>query len=215
MSTASYTIRPVQASDIPALADLLYTSKLSLTINRLLFKEWPNEAIQRQNYFRAVDSIDKSEPESLTVVDKASGEIIGHLAFNRRLPVQKLEEPKPETGKQDLPDFFNPEVVTAVLSAVAELKQDTKSIDHYELTYIIVKPGYRHRGIGRDLIKYVFDKAKSAAVPVIVNAEPQTYDFFKKYRFEDTKHVDFELDKWAPPYSGFGVFRLAGMAWHP
>lgn len=50
MSAPGYTLRPVQSSDIPVLGDLLYNSKLALTINRLLFKDWPNEAAQRRNY---------------------------------------------------------------------------------------------------------------------------------------------------------------------
>lgn len=78
-----------------------------------------------------------------------------------------------------------------------------------------MKPEYRHRGIGKNLMDYVFNQARSAGVPVAVNAEPQIYEFFKRYDFHDTKHVDFDLAQWAPPYSGFGIFRLAGLIWQP
>lgn len=84
-----------------------------------------------------------------------------------------------------------------------------------EITYIVIKSEYRHHGIGKDLMDYVFNKARSAGVPVAVSAEPQIYEFFKKYGFHDTKHVDFDLAQWAPPHSGFGIFRLAGLIWHP
>ncbi|KAE8141607.1 hypothetical protein BDV38DRAFT_278960 [Aspergillus pseudotamarii] len=187
MTAPNYTIRPVELSDIPALGDLLYTSKLALTINRLLFRNWPNEAVQRQNYL-----------------------VIGHLALNRHRPVEKLEQSHGRTKTPDLPDFFAPEVATAVLEAVATIKEEVRTTDRY-----VVKSEYRHRGIGKNLMDYVFNKARSAGVPVVVNAEPQIYGFFKTYGFQDTKHVDFDLIQWAPPHSGFGIFRLAGLIWHP
>ncbi|KAE8414454.1 acyl-CoA N-acyltransferase [Aspergillus pseudocaelatus] len=215
MTAHSYTIRPVELSDIPALGDLLYTSKLALTINRLLFKNWPNEAAQRQNYLGALEGIEVDSPESRTVVDNVTGEVIGHLALNRRRPVERPEQSHGGIKKPDLPDFFAPEVVTAVLEAVATIDQEVETTDRYEITYIVVKSEYRHRGIGKDLMDYVFNKARSAGVPVAVSAEPQVYEFFKKYGFHDTKHVDFDLAQWAPPHSGFGIFRLAGLTWHP
>jgi N-acetylglutamate synthase-like GNAT family acetyltransferase len=84
-----------------------------------------------------------------------------------------------------------------------------------EITYIIVSPTHRGRGIGKMLMEYVLEKAKSLDIPVALSSEPQVYSFFRRWGFEDTKHVDFDLAKWAPPYSGFGVFRLAGMIWYP
>jgi N-acetylglutamate synthase-like GNAT family acetyltransferase len=64
-------------------------------------------------------------------------------------------------------------------------------------------------------MEYVIDKAKTLNIPVALSSEPQVYSFFKKWGFEDTKHVDVDLAKWAPPYSGFGIFRLAGLIWYP
>ncbi|KAE8167513.1 hypothetical protein BDV40DRAFT_295619 [Aspergillus tamarii] len=210
MTAPGYTIRPVEYSDIPELGDLLYTSKLALTINRLLFKNWPNEAVQRQNYLGALEGIEVDSPESRTVVDNVTGKVIGHLALNRYRPVEEPEQPREEIQKQEPPDFFVPEVVTAVLEAVATIKEEVKTTDRY-----VIKSEYRHHGIGKDLMDYVFNKARSAGVPVAVSAEPQIYEFFKKYGFHDTKHVDFDLAQWAPPHSGFGIFRLAGLIWHP
>ncbi|KAF9883076.1 hypothetical protein FE257_004110 [Aspergillus nanangensis] len=219
MSPSTHTLRPVHRSDHPALGDLLYTSKLGLAINRVLFEGWPNEAIQRSNYLSALEALDREEfSESLTVLDNQTKEVIGHLALTRRRPL-----PDPETeGKHPttpstppIPDFFNPEVFAAVVTAVDELSQDLKTIDHYEVTYIVVNPAYRNRGIGEELMQYVMGKAKTAGVPVAVGAEPQVYSFFIKHGFEERGHVDFDLAKWAPPYSGFGVFRLTGMIWYP
>jgi hypothetical protein len=58
-----------------------------------------------------------------------------------------------------------------------------------------------------------FDKAKAEGVPLAICSEPEAYEFYRKQGLRDTKHVDIDLSKWAPAYSGFGVFRLSGMIW--
>lgn len=132
MSVPGYTIRPVQSSDIPALSDLLYESKLNLTINRLLFKDWPNEAVQRRNYAAIFESLDRSKTEFVSVVDDGTGEVVGHFALTRRRPTPSTETQSIPSGQeQEVPDFFNGEVLAAVGAAVTELTQDTKDIDHY------------------------------------------------------------------------------------
>ncbi|CEL10582.1 hypothetical protein ASPCAL13699 [Aspergillus calidoustus] len=223
MSTASpsssYTLVPFSPSRIPQTAELLFTSKLGLTINRLLFKNWPNEEIQRRNYTAVLEGQPRSGSEALSVLDEVSGEVLGHLSITRKRPLQEkkdnIEEEKAGEGKQEVPDFFNPEVLAAVQSAVGELSSWLDGVDHLEITYIIVAPAHRNHGIGRMLMEYVLDKAKSLNIPVSLSSEPQVYAFFKKWGFQDTKHVDFDLAEWAPPHSGFGIFRLAGLIWYP
>ena len=78
-----------------------------------------------------------------------------------------------------------------------------------------VDRAFRRRGIGRDLVRHVFAKAKAAGVPVAVSSEPQAYAFFIKMGFEETKSVEMDLAQWAPPYSGFGAFRLRSMICNP
>lgn len=114
----NYTLCPIEPSDIHPLADLLYTSKLALTINRLLFRSWPNEAIQRNNYLSALEGLDPSMSESLSVIDDQSGEPVGLLALNRRRPADAPSGNDPEGEKpkqqQEISDFFNPEVLATV-----------------------------------------------------------------------------------------------------
>lgn len=70
MSVPNHSIVPVTAQDLPTMAKLLCDSKLQLTINRLLFKDWPNEAAQVPNYTRAVEgSFKDPSVESFKVVD--------------------------------------------------------------------------------------------------------------------------------------------------
>lgn len=122
---ANYTLRPTEPSDIHPLADLLYTSKLALTINRLLFKSWPNEPIQRSNYLSALECFDPPTSESMSVIDDQSGEPVGLLALNRRRPADAPSgnDPEGEESEQqpEVPDFFNPEVLATVSEAAGEL----------------------------------------------------------------------------------------------
>ncbi|KAL2793937.1 hypothetical protein BJX66DRAFT_351492 [Aspergillus keveii] len=214
----SYILTHFTPSHIPQTSELLFSSKLGLTINRLLFKNWPNEAVQRRNYTAVLESLPRSGVEALSVLDEDSGEVLGHLSLTRKMPAERKEEDKGEekaVKEQEVPDIFTPEVLSAVQAAVSELSSGLEGVDHLEITYIIVSPTHRGRGIGKMLMEYVLEKAKTLDIPVALSSEPQVYSFFRRWGFEDTKHVDFDLAKWAPPYSGFGVFRLAGMIWYP
>lgn len=172
--------------------------------------------------------------ELVNVVDNSSGEVVGLLVLTRRRPV--AEEPKTDKKKPPAqsrkPKFFKTEVLDAVMAAVGELSQAAKGIDHYgtsnrherqysrltillEFGYIILKPAHRRKGIGRGLMYHAFSKAKVARIPLIVSSEPQVNNFFVKWDFRKGKHVDFNLAKYAPPYSGLGVFRLVNLIWEP
>ncbi|KAL2830968.1 hypothetical protein BJY01DRAFT_254466 [Aspergillus pseudoustus] len=222
-SSTSYKLILFDPAHITETAELLYISKLGLTINRLLFKDWPNEAMQRKNYTSVIENLPGSEFEGITAVDEVSGEVLAHLAIRRKTPVANNDEEEKGKGgaaaaapaAPEIPEFFNAEVFSAVRAAVSELSQGLEEVDHLELTYIVVKPAHRGRGIGKALMEFVFERAKALGIPIAVSAEPQLYEYFKKRAFTDRHHVDFELAKWAPPYSGFGTFRLAGLMWYP
>ena len=133
---ASTSIHPVSPSDLPTLGDFLYSCKLTLTINKLLFKEWPNEATQKPIYTGAVERANKDpEVEDLKVVDEKSGEIVAYLALTRKRPAAKTEQPPAEDNgegkKQDAPDFFNPDVLSLVGATSAEIAKEMEGIDHF------------------------------------------------------------------------------------
>lgn len=64
-------------------------------------------------------------------------------------------------------------------------------------------------------MQYAFSKAKAAGIPLIACTEPQVHGFFLKWSFRKGNHADFDLSKYAPPYSGFGLFRLTNLFWDP
>lgn len=79
------------------------------------------------------------------------------------------------------------------------------------MTHIYVKPAYRRKGIGSQLVQIAVDKAQEAGIPFSTTSEPAAHEFFLKLGFKDTKHGDIDLRKWAAENSGFGNFRLYGM----
>ncbi|KAL4799540.1 acyl-CoA N-acyltransferase [Aspergillus venezuelensis] len=220
MSFNNYTIRHFEKADVAATGELLYQSKLKLTINRLLFKDWPNAEIQRQNYTSTLQNLDPNIMESLTVIDEKSGEVVGHLTITRKKPAPEQAQTSETDGVEDaraqkIPDFFNPNVLKAVQEACMELDKPMADVDHLDLTFIIIHPDHRGRGLGKRLMEHLFNHSKALGIPIAVGGEPQVYDYFKKQGFKDVNHVDFDLAQWAPPHSGFGMFRLAGLAWDP
>lgn len=128
----NYTFRPVQSSDAAVLGGILYRSKRALTINRLLFNDWPNEAIQLQNYTSTIEGMDDTMADSLSVVDNDSGDVIGLLALTRKkqAPAGESEKKAADASQEEAPGFFNAEVLGAVMAAVDELAVETK-VDHY------------------------------------------------------------------------------------
>jgi N-acetylglutamate synthase-like GNAT family acetyltransferase len=66
--------------------------------------------------------------------------------------------------------------------------------------------------MGSNLVKKGIQKAEKAGVPFSLCAEPQAHDFFEHQGFKEKKYVDIDLAKWAPKHTGFGNFRLYGMA---
>lgn len=143
MTSEKYTIRPFEAVDIAATGELLYTQKLGLTINRLLFKNWPNEEVQRKNYTSTLANLDPATMEPLTVVENASGEIVGHLTMTRKKPAPKDEGPSNGSGsgngkEEEIPNHFNPDVLSTVMKVANELDAVMKDTDHIGTFHRIV-----------------------------------------------------------------------------
>lgn len=140
MPGRNYSIQPATLDDRPTLANLLYTSKLPLTINRLLWDDWPDEEAQRAQYRRAVEGgLSDPATEAFKVSDGDLGEVIGHLYLTHKTPSRDECEPtevkegddvdvqdgdKTEARK-GLGGGINAAVAAAVGSAVAEADTET------------------------------------------------------------------------------------------
>ncbi|KAH7131001.1 hypothetical protein EDB81DRAFT_905789 [Dactylonectria macrodidyma] len=210
----SYSTLPVEGADVPTIAEHLLHCKLNLTINRLLYANWPNEAVQRRQCNKAVDGgFNDPNTENLKVVDDATGELVGYLGLTRKYP-PNAEKPSDGADKEsDVPEIFVPHVYKAVVKTVGEVLEETNKTDHFDVTYILVKPSYRRRGIGSQLMREAFARAEDAGIPLNAMSEPAAYEFFASQGLKDTKHADIDLSQWAPSYSGFGLFRFRGLVW--
>ncbi|KAF2737629.1 hypothetical protein EJ04DRAFT_510077 [Polyplosphaeria fusca] len=209
MPLPHHSILPVTIDDVPTLGGFLASSKLQLAINRFLFKDWPNEAAQLANYTQAVGhGLSDPNVTSLKVVCHDSQEIVAHLGLSLRQGTAKGAP----GDEMPVPDAMVPDVFYAVTDAIQSLNQGIANKDHMELTWIFVKPSARNQGIGTELVQAAIKKAQEAALPLLFNSEPPVHGFFLKLGFAETKTVDIDLSKWAPPYCGWGLFRLSAMA---
>jgi ribosomal protein S18 acetylase RimI-like enzyme len=236
--TENISILPVSKADLPILSDFLHTSKISLTINRLLVKDWPNEEVQRKHYADVITgSLQDASNELLKSVDTSTGQIAGFVVLTRKHPVPSTASSEKGGGnveRTNVPNWMNPVLFEAVMSGSDYVTQPTDDMERFgnhassghfyyfgfadirpDLTYIFVAPSRRRQGIGSSMVKHCMDRARDANIPLTTVSEPGAYEFHRRAGFMDTRHVDFDLSQWAPPYSGFGVFRLAGLIWIP
>lgn len=214
MSTPTITLQPALHPDLEALINNLQASKLSLTINRVLWTQWPNLACQRPQYIKAITtSFNDENIDVLKAVDDETGMIVGHLVLSHRLKAEsgKGEEEWKE-GKREPPEGIVVEVFEEVMKFAAGTKVLTGK-EHLELTHIYITPSHRRQGIGRKLVAFAVKKAKGEGLRLGAGVEPEAYAFFKAMGFRDTKAVDIDLRRWAVEKAGFGVFRFSGMVW--
>ncbi|KAJ5220223.1 hypothetical protein N7468_009427 [Penicillium chermesinum] len=193
MSYPNYTLVPVESEDLPVLAQFLHSSKQALSINRLIFLDWPNDKIQMRMYSGAVKGgFEDPSIKNFKAVDNDTKEIIGYIAFAKKAVATKeeIEAQNKNFAEQKTPEGINPPLFTPRI----ELQR---------------------RGIGSSLVKLATDQAKEENIPFTAFAEAPALGFFEKLGMQETRHVDIDLRKYAAPNCGFGPFRLTGMILNP
>ncbi|KAF1809449.1 hypothetical protein P152DRAFT_476365 [Eremomyces bilateralis CBS 781.70] len=206
----NHSILPLEESDIPSLARHVQASKLELSINRFLWKDWPNEAGQAVNSRQAIEgSFARSDSDRFKVVKDDTGEIVGHLVITHKRPVPQEEggnPVKPEVQKE-----MNPEILDWVIRASASNQKLVKDREHLVITHFYVAPSSRKQGIASSLIRLVIQKGKEAALPVFAGVEPQALSLLLAHGFKEIGYSDIDLSKFAPENCGWGVFRLTAV----
>ncbi|KAJ6157668.1 hypothetical protein N7470_005260 [Penicillium chermesinum] len=218
MSYPNYTLVPVESEDLPVLAQFLHSSKQALSINRLIFLDWPNDKIQMRMYSGAVKGgFEDPSIKNFKAVDNDTKEIIGYIAFAKKAVATKeeIEAQNKNFAEQKTPEGINPPLYAEVNNAILQISKDFHKIEHVELVYMCVRIELQRRGIGSSLVKLATDQAKEENIPFTAFAEAPALGFFEKLGMQETRHVDIDLRKYAAPNCGFGPFRLTGMILNP
>lgn len=131
MSATQYSILPATAVDVPAIGAAVHTSKQSLTVNRLLFHDWPNEEAQKPIYLGAVQAgLEDPNFEQWKVVHLESGEIVGHVCLTRKQAMGTTKSDSMPTKPDEVPAGMNAKVFQIVIDTVQKLDVDLSSYDH-------------------------------------------------------------------------------------
>lgn len=133
MVAPKYSIASVSEPDLPFLATFINTAKLSLSINRLIFEDWPNEALQKQMYSSAVqDGYSDPSMECFKAVDVDFNEIVGYFVLARKRPVKESPvDSGSEGAQQAIPDGFNLGLFKELNNAIVHIAKQTDAIDRF------------------------------------------------------------------------------------
>ncbi|MCJ1316834.1 hypothetical protein MMC15_002155 [Xylographa vitiligo] len=218
MSIPKPTISPLVVTDLPILAQFLFTSQLSQPTNQFLFSNWPNEAAQIALYTTGMEkSFADPLVEMYKATDTTSGEIVATLILTRsKPPAAPVAAPIAETAAVSNAGTTPPTGVIPAFHAVlkrmlADVQKRMDGVDHFVLSSIFVKPLSRHEGLGSRLVQLCVDKARIAGLPLFLASVPSALGFYQKLGFVETGHAEVDLSTWGPKYGGFGVYRLSGM----
>ncbi|PYI25024.1 hypothetical protein BP00DRAFT_462175 [Aspergillus indologenus CBS 114.80] len=147
-----------------------------LAFNRLVFKNWPNEAAQKALHQATIERTlaQAGTVESLKAVDDATGEIIGSVTVSREGPASGQQQEQHSNaegvhrGRTEDLDGIHPEVYAAAVGACLELDRSNETFEHFEITYV------------------------GAGVPLTLNAEPEALDFYLRLGFTETGRADVD-----------------------
>ncbi|KAJ4324579.1 hypothetical protein N0V84_003858 [Fusarium piperis] len=127
------SILPVVDTDLPTLIEFVHSSKLRLTINRLLYLDWPNDAAQKPQYKNAVESSFNNDlVQCLKAVDEESNELAGYLVLTpkTRAEVREGAQIGDDIEKPSVPEGMHPGVLSALTNVMTEINRETENLDH-------------------------------------------------------------------------------------
>lgn len=127
-----YSIHPVVASDLSALGKFIHSAKLALSINRLIFLDWPNEELQSKSYYQAVQSgHENPAAECFKAVDNVTEEIIGYIVLGRKQPEESENLDREVKADQNVPDGLNPPLLAEVVNATTQIAKEVEKTHRY------------------------------------------------------------------------------------
>jgi hypothetical protein len=111
-----YDVLPFTQSDLPTLANLSWLSKQPSTLNRVLYKDWPNEKVQKSQGAKVTEAqFAGDNTKGWKLVDKG-GEMVGYVALTKIAPGKEKDD-----GIVAVPEGMAAEVYKAVVNDMKEL----------------------------------------------------------------------------------------------
>lgn len=130
MPTPKYSIAPVTKPGLPTLADLIHSAKLVLSVNRLIFNNWPNDELQKKTLYKGAIESAYADPaaECFKAVDVDSNEIIGYFVLSRKRPSREQTSAgdDSEHAGRSMPDGLNPGLIGEVSNATAGIAKEVE-----------------------------------------------------------------------------------------
>lgn len=129
----AHTIAFGKEADVPVMVNLLYHEKISLPINQLMWKQWPNEAPQKARIESAVrGSLSDPIHTVYKIIDDEVERVVGLLVLTRRQPptldVQGTQ-PTNEGAKPTLPPELRQDVTEAIMAAIGDIEKDSTHVE--------------------------------------------------------------------------------------
>lgn len=122
---SSIVITVAERTDSDTFSAWLLESKLTLTVNRLLWKNWPNVEAQKPHYAESIEGGWADPAMTYYKATDSTGAVLGFLALSKKqaAPADKAEK------VTDCPEVMNEHVFRGVMKAVADICKVT-DIEH-------------------------------------------------------------------------------------
>lgn len=132
-----HTIVPATEADITTIVNMLYLEKISLPLNQLMWKQWPNETPQKARIESAVSgSLKDANHQTYKFLDGENGEVVGLLVLARSgptIPDEQSEKPEDETPKPSIPSELRGDVFEMVVAGINDICKDSTTKDRIGL----------------------------------------------------------------------------------
>lgn len=138
----TYTIAHGTETDVSAMVDLVYHEKISLPINQLMWRNWPNEAPQKARIESAVRG-SLSEPIHTVhkIVDDEVDRVVGLLVLTQghaSTPEERSKQSSNDGSKPTLPPELRQDVTETIMAAIGDIEKDSTHVERIGANYPFV-----------------------------------------------------------------------------
>ena len=143
---------------------------------------------------------------------KSTGEIVGMAQIEFQDGAMNVDVPL-----DALPPGTNLEFCGAMFGALGGAQaKHMKGKKHVALHSLHVLPAYQQKGVGTELLRWLFKTYGLDKELIWVNTQLRGRDnLYSKFGWQDMEVVDIDLSKYLGEGNGFGVHRSVGMLRYP